>query len=279
MAYTISSGRLRSNGSNAEYIKSPYTGGAFGSGHPKILVMHFTYGGTARSSAEWFRDRNNPGSSAHVVLDRDGSVIQCVTFDTIAWHAGRSSWRGLEGLNQFSIGIELSNWGYLKKSASGWSSYTGVKIADPVMAKHKNGNPDGTTTEIGWEPYPQSQFETAVGVAKALKQHFGLTEIVGHDDISPTRKWDPGPAFDMARFRSLVFEERGSNESNEYAVAVAEGLNLRRGPGTHFDTIKLLPNGTKVLGLDQSGRWLMVSVLKANGVPTDTGWVHSAYLT
>lgn len=278
MGYKVDSDRVSKDGKRVEMIASPYIGGVFAS-TPKIIVMHFTYGSTARSSAEWFRSKNNPGSSAHVVIDRDGTVLQCVSLDHVAWHAGKSRWRDLIGLNQHAFGIELANWGYLRRSqGGGWSSYTGVPIADPFLAVHRNGNPDGSTSAIGWEPYPAAQIEAAVAVARALQAAFGIDEIVGHDDIAPTRKWDPGPAFDMTRFRAAVFGGRGQDDSPALHVAVAGGLNLRAGPGTQFDVIRQLANGTALTPISQSGLWLEVSVLDPSNHPLATGWVHGHYI-
>ena len=61
--------RLTKDGVPVDFIASPYVGRTFAK-KPRIAVIHFTYGGTARSSAEWFRSPQNPGSSAHVVIER-----------------------------------------------------------------------------------------------------------------------------------------------------------------------------------------------------------------
>lgn len=278
MAFSIRNHRLYRDGRTVETISSRYTGGAF-TAPPRILVVHFTFGAGARSSAEWFDDPSNPGSSAHLVIEREGSVIQCVPFDTVAWHAGKSSWKGLNGLNQFSIGIELANWGYLQKRGSGWTSYTGVAIPDPVLATHRHGNPDGSLTPIGWEPFPEAQFQSLVEIVRQLVASYGIDEIVGHDDIAPTRKWDPGPAFDMERLRRLVFGGRADTGDATREVLPAEGLNLRRGPGVDFDVVRLLPAGTKVHPLEAQGSWINVAALDAAGTTTDGGWVNGTYLS
>lgn len=278
MAISVRGARVYQDGRATEMISSPYTDGPFPQS-PRFLVMHFTFGSTARSSAEWFRDPKNPGSSAQIVIDRDGLVLQCVPLDRIAWHAGRSTWRGISGLNSHSIGIELANWGYLKRTEAGWMSYGGRLIADAVLARHKNGNPDGSSNSIGWEPYPAVQFNVAVEAAKAIINAFpSIREIVGHDDIAPDRKWDPGPAFDMDRFRSRVLSGRGINAGNEYVVNSPTGLNLRRGPAIASEVIKLLADGTRVLPIERHENWVLVTVLNTGGVGTDTGWLHSAYL-
>lgn len=277
MALNIRNHRLYAGSRQVEQVASRFSSGPFRN-VPKILVMHFTYGGSARSSAEWFRDPRNPGASAHVVVGRDGNIIQCLGFDQIAWHAGKSRWRDLTGLNAHAFGVELANWGYLRETPTGWTSYTGVRIADPVLAVHKNGNPDGSHRPLAWEPYPPAQFDAAVELAQALIATYGVNEVVGHDDIARGRKWDPGPAFDMARFRARLFGERGESGDNRKVVRVDEGLNLRHGPGLQYAVSAVLPNGTVVEPIEASGAWLCVSVLDEDGAPTSTGWVHSHYL-
>lgn len=281
MTFSISAnGRLLRNGKAVEFLAAlpSHTGGPFGT-TPKIIVMHFTYGGTGRSSADWFRNpQNTQKSSAHVVVDRDGSVIQCVAFGTIAHHAGQSRWGSLTGLNSHSFGIEMANWGNLVRKASGWTSWTGVAIADPVLAVHRNGNPDGSPTPIGWEPFTQAQIETSAAIARALVETYGADTILGHDDISKGRKFDPGPAFDMADFRARVIEDMGSASDDLLHVNVAEGLNLRRGPGTQYEVIELLANATPLRSVERAGNWVLVNVVGAGGLPVRTGWVHSAFL-
>lgn len=278
MAFSVRKDRLHLGREAVTLIPSRFDGGAFAA-TPRIAVIHFTYGGSGRSSAEWFRDSRNPGSSAHVVIDRDGTCFQCVGLDRVAWHAGASRLRDLVGLNRHSFGIELANWGYLKRQGEAWASHTGLRIQNAVVARHRNGNPDGSTAPIGWEAYPEEQVQAAAGVTRALVEAFGVEEIVGHDDISPGRKWDPGPAFDMARFRALVFGERAADADIRRRVASAEGLNLRAGPGTQFAAKELLPDGTEVEPIEQDGLWVSVSVIGADGRPRATGWVHGRYLT
>ncbi len=278
MAFSIRKHRLVAEGRAVDLLLSANTGGLFAE-TPRILVIHFTSGASARSSAEWFRAPQNRSSSAHLVIDRDGSVVQCVPFDTVAWHAGRSQWKGLVGLNRHSLGIELANWGDLTRRGAAWVTSTGMPIPDPVMAAHRNGNPDGSRSPIGWEPYPEAQLRTATEIARALAETYGIAEIVGHDDIAPTRKSDPGPAFPMERLRAAVIGS-GRDEDGDPAlrVAAAGGLNLRSGPGTGFSVLELLPQGTMVRPSERDGRWFDVAVLDGDGRARRSGWVHSAYL-
>jgi len=277
MSFSIRKHRLLADGRAVDLLLSPNTGGLFAE-TPRLLVIHFTSGGSARSSAEWFRAAENRSSSAHLVIDRDGSALQCVPFDTVAWHAGRSQWKGVVGLNRHALGIELANWGDLTRRGSAWVTGAGVPIADPVLAVHHNGNPDGSRAAIGWEPYPEAQMRALTAIARALASTYGIDEILGHDDIAPTRKWDPGPAFDMDRFRTLVLGERGVDDDRRLTVQVASGLNLRRGPGLQYETLKLLPQGTMLDPEKTAGSWVQVTVIDAQGRPDQTGWVHGRYI-
>lgn len=105
--------------------------------------------------------------SAHLLVRRDGEVVQYVPFDRRAWHAGRSCYHGQENCNDFSIGIELEG-----------------------------------TDEI---PYTRQQYDVLARVLGVLEQAYPATRghLAGHSDIAPGRKTDPGPSFDWDRLRAL----------------------------------------------------------------------------
>jgi N-acetylmuramoyl-L-alanine amidase len=114
-----------------------------------------------------------------------------------AGHAGVSRWvdrtSGVEykNLNSNSIGIELAN---------GGDSYpTKFSSLPPVKAKHKNGGP-----EREWESFPPAQLAAAEEVCKAIFRRYHIDDVVGHDEIAPGRKTDPGPAFPMPAFRHNI---------------------------------------------------------------------------
>lgn len=157
---------------------------------PICLVEHFTAGAGAPSSIESMRDN---GLSAHLVIDRDGTIFQCRPFTRTCGHAGVSRWvdpktgKRWSGLNQCSIGIEIANAGDSYDEIS-WVRRSGYK---GVMAKHRNGGKSTT-----WEEYPAAQLASVIGVSLALVRHYGLHDVTGHDCIAPERKSDPGPAFD-----------------------------------------------------------------------------------
>jgi N-acetyl-anhydromuramoyl-L-alanine amidase len=99
--------------------------------------------------------------SAHFLIRRDGELLQFVSCDDRAFHAGRSAWQGREGCNDFSIGIEL----------------------------------EGTDDT----PYEDAQYATLLKLIDALRARYPIEDVVGHSDIAPGRKTDPGPAFDWTR--------------------------------------------------------------------------------
>jgi len=104
--------------------------------------------------------------AAHFLIRRDGELIQFVACSKRAWHAGLSNWRGRERCNDFSLGIEL----------------------------------EGTDHT----PFEDMQYERLAELTCALQVSYAISDIVGHCDIAPGRKSDPGPAFDWARYRALL---------------------------------------------------------------------------
>ena len=107
--------------------------------------------------------------SSHFVVRRDGRLLQFVGCRQRAWHAGESAWRGVSRCNDFSIGIEL----------------------------------EGTDSA----PYAGAQYRVLGRLVRALAARYPVTDVVGHCDVAPGRKTDPGPAFDWMRLRG---EYRGA---------------------------------------------------------------------
>ncbi|MDB2330897.1 1,6-anhydro-N-acetylmuramyl-L-alanine amidase AmpD [Alteromonas sp.] len=121
------------------------------------------------SEHPFYKDIAGLRVSAHCVIYRTGKVEQFVPFNARAWHAGVSTFQGVSRCNDFSIGIEL----------------------------------EGTDTL----PYTDEQYQTLSEVSNFIRSHYPritLGRIVGHNDIAPGRKTDPGCAFDWARFRTSL---------------------------------------------------------------------------
>jgi AmpD protein len=119
----------------------------------------------------YFEEIKNLKVSAHLLIKRDGDMVQFVPFNQRAWHAGVSEFEGQSNCNDFSIGIELEG-------------------ADDV-------------------PYTQQQYQALAQVAECLLNHYPQitkNRIVGHDQIAPGRKTDPGESFDWSHFKQLIKE-------------------------------------------------------------------------
>ena len=259
------------NGKQVTYKETPNKGGKY---TPQYLVMHYTAATTAASAINWFL---NPiaQASAHLVIAPDGAVTQFAPFNVVTWHAGKSQWNGLSGLNQYAIGIELVNAGRLLRSGDKWTCPVDrctVPGEDVLIATHKN-----ETKEAAWHEYTSSQLEVSVEIAALLVKTYGLKDVLGHDDISPIRKSDPGPAFPMGSFRSRAMGRR-DDSIDEYVTSTS--LNIRSGPGTAFATLSdPLPKGTPVLVLKTEGTWSFVEVQKTvKGIMDLEGWVSTKFL-
>ena len=148
-----------------QFDESPHVGGKI---TPRFIVMHYTAGGSALSSVRAIRER---GLSAHLFVDRDGGIIQTVPFNVAAFHAGPSSWRGFDGLNQHSIGIENANFGFFdRRTSDGWTR-TGLRTFashEVLVARHKNGGP-----EMAWELYPEAQLRALDAIVAAYSRMSG----------------------------------------------------------------------------------------------------------
>jgi N-acetylmuramoyl-L-alanine amidase len=266
---------MRDDGHAAEYAESPHVGGTIA---PRLLVIHYTAGSSAASTISWFRD---PASrvSAHLVIARDGTVTQLVPFNREAWHAGRSHWGSLSGLNHHSIGIELDNAGRLIESGGKWvSPLTRRSFPDSevTIAPHKN-DPPGTPAS-GWHAYTPQQIEATLECGMALVRQYRLADVLGHDDIAPGRKRDPGPDFPLESVRARLLG-RDDDQPERYRTTVR--LYVRSGAGSDFPALPgtPLPPSTEVEVVAKHGVWWQVDVVgEVNGVMDILGWCHSRYL-
>jgi len=260
------------DGEQVPYESSPNRGGEL---TPRYLVLHYTAGRSARQSINWLTSPH-ARASAHLVIGRDGQITQLVPFNREAWHAGRSEWNGLEGMNHHSIGIELDNAGKLELTSAGWRAWFGEIYPDEEVleAVHKHG-----TEPAGWHVFPEEQLAAAIRAAIAIVEKYDLLDVVGHDDISPGRKADPGPAFPMGSFRSMVM---GRREDLPPRYATTANLNIRIGPGVDYPTLPFSPlrKGAEVEILYTDNLWKYVDVLEemeGQGCGL-RGWVSGRYL-
>jgi N-acetylmuramoyl-L-alanine amidase len=131
-----------------------------------MIVLHYT---GMESAAAAIDQLANPAAkvSAHWVVTEDGAVIAMVDEADRAWHAGKSFWRGITDVNSASIGIEIVNPGH----------------------------------EFGYRPFAPAQMDAVEALVAAAVRRFGIdpANVVGHSDVAPARKEDPGELFDWAR--------------------------------------------------------------------------------
>ena len=167
-----------------KYKQSPNIGGDYPK-PPQFIVIHYTAGGT--KSADYLC-RPEAKASAHFCVTREGLIQQIVSIRKRARHAGASSWKGLQNLNTYSIGIEFENWGYLSRNAEGryFPPSTGGKVVIPSnrveLARHKNPK----SSYGAWETYTEEQYLAGVELCRALMAFYpSITGIIGHDDIAP----------------------------------------------------------------------------------------------
>ena len=198
--WTVEGHRLLADGKPVPFRASPNIGGRIT--EHRLLVEHYT-SGSAAGAVDWLC---NPDAkaSAHVVVDEDGSAVQIVPFDRVAWHAGRSSWRDVSGsVNAISIGIEIANYGDLVGSPGRWRTEGGKAIPEDrvLVARHKDGS-----AARPWHTYTPAQIAAVIGISRALHAAYRFEDVVGHEDVAPGRKTDPGPAFPMAMVRAAVMD-------------------------------------------------------------------------
>lgn len=166
---------------------------------PRFLIIHYTANGSLQGAINEFTKKGSK-KSAHLIVDRDGTVVQMVPFNRIAWHAGVSQWGNERSLNRCSIGIELVNWGLLERDVDGlfysWSS-------TPIHADEATQVIESDRA-FWWHKYTPEQLEVCFNLSRILYKHYGLEEVLGHEDVSPGRKVDPGPLFPMDELREFV---------------------------------------------------------------------------
>ncbi len=256
-------------GDRVSFRATPNCGGELTA---RYLVFHYTAGRSAESSVESLCTRKPQGNaSAHLVLARDGRIVQLAPFNVVAWHAGVSQWNGLVGLNRASIGIELDNAGALSRVGDKFIAWFGKEYAasEVMLAEHKHGG--GMRP---WHAYTEAQIERALELAELLVDHYRLEDVLGHEDIARGRKQDPGPAFPLAAIASRTLG-RISDVPPRYVVT-ADTLNIRKGPDASFEPVAApLKRGAVVLLLQPGDRWSKVEV---EG-PTDIeGWVNNSFI-
>ena len=133
---------------------------------PDMIVMHYTGMQTGEAALARLRDPEARVSS-HYLVEEDGRVFSLVAEERRAWHAGRGSWRGETNCNAVSIGIEIVNPGH----------------------------------EFGYRPFPEAQIAAVIALTTDIRGRWQVPDnrIIGHSDLAPARKQDPGELFPWKR--------------------------------------------------------------------------------
>ena len=137
---------------------------------PVVIVLHYTEQDSVEQSLDTLRSRNSGGRvSSHYLLGKDGKTYQLVSDAKRAWHAGAGRWGAITDVNNASIGIEIDN--------------------------------DGKS------PFPDAQIDSLIVLLRDLTTRLRIppTQIIGHSDLAPTRKIDPGPLFPWKRLHDAGF--------------------------------------------------------------------------
>lgn len=187
-----------------------------------LLILHYTGMRTAQAALDRLRD---PAAqvSAHYVIDTNGDTYALVDEAKRAHHAGVSYWRGVTDINSASIGIELVNKGH----------------------------------EFGYTPFPDAQIDALTALCKDILSRRRITAVLGHSDVAPTRKQDPGELFPWAK----LSENGISFWTDDFCPPVDSAENMLKSIGydttdlnaavtafqRHFYPAALLSGGTRTL--------------------------------
>ncbi len=159
----------------------------------KFIVLHYT---GMQSEIESIKRLKNPKSkvSCHYLINRKGKIIRMVKDKNIAWHAGKSKWKSYKNLNDNSLGIEMVNKGH----------------------------------KFGYQDFSNKQIKSLINLCKELKKKYGIKKenFLGHSDIAPLRKSDPGEKFPWKKLNSFEIGNWYKIKSSITEVSLNERKNL-----------------------------------------------------
>ena len=175
-------------GLEADFRPSPNYGERVGSGQPSLIVLHYTGMATAVEAIERLRSPESK-VSAHYVVEETGQIVQLVEESKRAWHAGSGEWAGKGDVNSRSVGIEIAN--------------------------------------PGDRPFGEGQMCSVEDLIDVIMRRWRIParRVIGHSDMTPGRKFDPGPKFDWRRLAlaglSVWPEAEGGTRPDRCAFAAA----------------------------------------------------------
>jgi N-acetylmuramoyl-L-alanine amidase len=229
---------------------------------PELIVLHDTAGHLDKGNCvDWFTNPNC-NVSAHLIIERDGTIVQCVPFNQRAYHAGRSQWKGRPDCNGWAIGIEIVNPGLLDKDGRAWFHKQGPqakwKKGYPTTTLKKALVPNSKTQFAWWMPYTAEQIASVTAVCRTLVGVYGITDITTHWAIRPGDKVDTNPLFPLEDVRRVALAPKPSSvPAALMAVDGAAGVAAAAAEAPEIETVASV-------------------VVAENGEPEGRKWFSSA---
>jgi N-acetylmuramoyl-L-alanine amidase len=187
--------------------------------NPKLVVEHYTAGFSFSGAVNWLTNRTAKASAQVVIGNEPGEIVQLAEFTQRAWHAGPSKYGKYSGLNSHSVGLEITNVGWLKKLSDGryqdWAGNTYREGEGHLKGRDLLAQPHSRVGGgmLYWPSYLPWQLEIAEEVTEVIVDTYDIEDIVSHEEID-TRGWktDPGPQFPMQDFKRLLGNDRDDEQ-------------------------------------------------------------------
>ena len=271
-----------------DYSRAKNVGGKI---TPSVVVLHDTAGRLDKFNSANYLLTAPAGVSVHFVVERDATVTQQVPTNRRAGHAGTSEYHGREGVNDFSIGIEIVNPGRMTDAGNGRARTWFKKTYDVV----ENDIHFIQTKEHGagwWMDYTPEQIEAVEALLHALFAYVPtLEDVVTHWYISPGRKVDTNPLFPLESVKARVLgrddlqgeiADQASDLIEDEADLVTinvpnDTLNMRRWPSFNPNVIAAIPHGV-VVPVIRAGTFANRPWLKVRYAGFE-GWIVASHAT
>jgi len=243
---------------------------------PDSIIIHYTAGDSGKNAVKYFA-LSTTKVSAHLVVHEDGKITQMVPFNKKAYHAGTSYYDGRSSYNNYSIGIEISNPGYLTKNTKGegyvtWMEASKVNpkpVADDMVVEGTHRN--AVTKLKFWHKYTDEQIAAVEEICKVIAETYTIKEILGHEEIAIGRKTDPGPAYPLDELRTKILNATPKTVTTIFresivptnvikqGVVTASKLNFRATASTEADKLTdPILKDTIVSIIGEEGDWYKV---------------------
>lgn len=180
----------------------------------EAVIIHYTGSMSFSGTRRWLTDEDEHFLSVHFLVSRDGEVSQQIPLDERGAHAGGASSKlfGEGNVNGRTIGVELMNVGPILEADGRLQTLSRRPFTFAPTSAGGDRPTGGTYPYTEWEAYPSTQLSPLVGLLKQLVREFPdlksdpCGQVIGHENVDPSRKMDPGPAFPWELVRAEVFD-------------------------------------------------------------------------